>query len=587
MGHYPFNAASLSQAYARTNADGLNPRFLLSDVLRRTLLTYADKIERVAFPDGSYHSAFGGLSSRWTTTAIARIDRVAGAGAVADRYKALLDLWSRGRALPEGVYRAFGLEPLDGFDDAPLSPMDVAPAEAPLPPTQPSELPAGTAPAPDPESTVRGLLDALDGWARGEALDQHATNELRGYVYDAVRAGLDWDAARLLPSQLSGRSSGSFTRASINFEGQASAPRSAEVSVTLPLDGRDGPDPDRPRPPGARPLRGPRRMDVPARGRPSPPGGAFRDGSVGGGGAEVQDTRWRSLRAHRRRRRSAHAGRATPWPPGFHAEFARGTPRRVVPPVAGGRGTPEWQRLVDPFAKNREKLRDAVEAHALCAKGGSSATKWFDAVQFAPILRRRDATPRSSLPVDGAQALPGRLRVIGIVLEAYDQRVKPAVKAECAWWSAWSQRVEQALGDAAFADVRNAMNQTRRMLDGRGVSYLDSARADRLRSLSHGLNAADVDRVRGLARDISAADADSLGPLLRLIGYANTLRTTADRVGTYLELADAFCVTADAYLDHQVTTLGGGPTAETIHGKIGETLTALVDVLHPPSSTDP
>ena len=74
--------------------------------------------------------------------------------------------------------------------------------------------------------------------------------------------------------------------------------------------------------------------------------------------------------------------------------------------------------------------------------------------------------------------------------------------------------------------------------------------------------------MRSIARNIKNTERRSVGTLLREIGYANTLRKTAQKTMDYLDLVDRLCNDADSYLSHQMGILDGGPSATTIQENI-------------------
>lgn len=587
FGHYPFNAVALQQTYERTNAFGLNPRFLLSDVLRRTLLIYQDTIKRKGFPDGSYHNEFGGLGSRWTADALARLEGSTGRGAIAERYKTLYDLWSLDGVLHDSVLAVYGLPSLG--DSTPVPTTQASPTTSKVEPKTTRSGAIGEtgakqvhrdAPVDNPEQNVVPLLDALDGWARGESLSQKIANELRDYVFQAVLQRIDWDVSRLVKGRLSGTSSNPFRKASINFVDQVAASRAAEVSIELPLPSGMS------RTEVAQALRGLIRFSIHANWK-----------SFDGGGDALRLYARFVEEVGEDVKRQLRRPNGVPFDPAVaSAELLRlGSAFHGLPTVSketqedrldswyldwpDDTGQGDWNKLAKLFAKKREELRDIVEAYALCTKGGSTQTKWFDTVRFASTLSGRDSLPTQPMPPDGASAIPGSLRVIGVLREALERDLKKSLETQKVEWNTLSQFVARVCDDSPFAETREAVTKTRNSFDKYGVSYLDTSRSDSLASLSRSLNSKEVDRLLGLARKVGDADDSDQALLIRLMGLANTLRPTADKLRDYLDLVEAFCETSSAYIDDQLNMLGGATEGDSLRGDIDSCLSTLHRVL--------
>ena len=573
VGYYPFNRTVLRQTYARTNAEGLNPRFLVRDVLQRTLVDYADAIDQADFPNRPYHQAFGGTSSRWSASDVARVRQATGGGTREARTLALLDLWSASLDVPPDVYAAFGL------DTAAVSGTTSGSGELPIERLDQTGTEVGAAEE-DPETGVRRWLDALDAWARGGALDEHATNEMRGYLYDLVSAGLDWDAARLLPKTLASRSGGRpLMRPSFNFDGQARGVGRADVRLVLPeVIGWE-------RSAVALALQGLIRY------------GVHGDWTFEGGGDALRRVTGLSERLCHEVEQQLRSPASVPFEPAAAAGevLALGAQIHGLPMstktspgdrldawyAAWGEahGTPEWKRLAALFSNRQQQVQETLESMALCAKGGSAATRWFDTVQFASLLRRRDVTPREPLPAD-PEALPSWLRVIGQTRAQFDDRVDAALAAETTWWSEWSARIKGACGDEPFSDVRESVNKARGALTDAGVPHLRPSEDEEFQRLSHGLGSSDVDRARSLARQIADSDVDDRGVLLRTIGFANTLRREAERTARYLDLVEKGADIAEAALAERRGNLSDD-AAQQIHAEIREALCVIESTLLP------
>ncbi len=227
MGLYPFNATALREMYARVGADGFSPRFLITDVLRRTLVNYGGAIAEGTFPPTALVAGLGGSH----LPAAVRAEITSRDPVHASRREVFVELWSGGQLvdLDPTVHRAFGLPALR--------------TERETRPKQPVPIPP---PMPQPQTTaslsrsIEEALLALDRWQNGAVLPQSVTNDLREGVYYAIENRIDWDSALLLKGEFaSATSTAPFRQRSINFKNQATQKTTALVQLTLPLTGSD------------------------------------------------------------------------------------------------------------------------------------------------------------------------------------------------------------------------------------------------------------------------------------------------------------------------------------------------------------
>lgn len=223
-GLYPFTASALRTMALRADPDAesrFNPRTFQRNVLRVVLADEARHIAADAFPTASLLAGLGGAQD--TPADRARLQDKAGARA--DRYLSLFQLWSDGRLInpPEGVVRAFGLEPLNGLGDA----------MAMLPPSQPPHPPG-----PDAKSQ-RSVAKAnpLGAWMTGEMLEQTLAQKLRVRLFPLIEQAIDWDMEGLSGNLFSGATgSRPFRQTSINFLRQStSGAAPPPVRFELPL----------------------------------------------------------------------------------------------------------------------------------------------------------------------------------------------------------------------------------------------------------------------------------------------------------------------------------------------------------------
>ncbi len=239
VGLYPFTRQALGNMAARPRGrlsdDGrLGPRELLRDFLRPVMGDIKARALRDGdFPDRSLLDSHDGPKLPLSTQKQIR----GRTGSHAERYLALLELWSAAPAtatqLPEGLYRAFGLEPLElGDPETPEDPEEEKEQGVKDPATpDEAELPRG----------VRLLVDAIEQWANSREMTR-VTNRLRELVFRSVVGAIDWDGEGLEKAVFAGGRGtrrDSFQQVGIDFLGQDTDSLNLFVSLRLPIQDDD------------------------------------------------------------------------------------------------------------------------------------------------------------------------------------------------------------------------------------------------------------------------------------------------------------------------------------------------------------
>ena len=179
---YPFNEAALERMIRARCGDSFDPREILGQILRYTLVDYGEEIRGGTFPSTGYVEQF--KSDR-----VPPVEGILEAALRRDkdpRRLPLLTFWGanpkRPANLPAAVHEAFRLPALDDPEPPPPPPWDRQPL---APPPQPP-LP----PLPPP----RPWVEAIDRWKDGTAqLDQTLARRLRNTIAEAVVQRVDWN----------------------------------------------------------------------------------------------------------------------------------------------------------------------------------------------------------------------------------------------------------------------------------------------------------------------------------------------------------------------------------------------------------
>ncbi len=233
VGLYPFTSHALSNMAQRwrdrsPNSAAMDPRSLLRDILRPIVSDLrSQSLRRGDFPDSQLVENHGGRELEVGVQRQVR-DRT---GPQADRYLALLELWSSrpgdATQLPDELYAAFTLDPLMLGEDPPTEPQPHSEVEPEV--EHKAEVP----------QAVQRRLGAIQTWANNGPMTG-VTDNLRRLVMNAVMAAIDWDREELERAVFAGSrgtASDAFARTSIDFARQDTREVPRAVKLRLPLDG--------------------------------------------------------------------------------------------------------------------------------------------------------------------------------------------------------------------------------------------------------------------------------------------------------------------------------------------------------------
>ena len=200
---YPFTENVLKTMTTAVNPEfktKFNPRKFQKHILRKVLIDEAVALKSDNFPTVSLVADLDLPPLSPVNQELLRSE----AGNRFDRYRVLFQLWSEGRLEnpPDGIMRAFGLEPLKRLKP----PGQTKPPSHPNPP-EPIQLQG-----PDPASVK------LAEWAEGKSLDQTLAQRIRQALFPLIDRAIDWDAIGLLPNEFSAPTgSKPFRNSSISF----------------------------------------------------------------------------------------------------------------------------------------------------------------------------------------------------------------------------------------------------------------------------------------------------------------------------------------------------------------------------------
>jgi hypothetical protein len=191
---FPFNRDAVQQLARKFLRSGdafkYEPRLLINQILRETLMPYRDSFSRGDFPAaGLYQFAENQLA-----VDVGR-EIKAKAGSAAARVAVVVHFWGgdprnlgQAAAIPPQILRAFGLPAINWDAKAERRRPDTSPTPAPQ---RPKEEPEG-----DPEGPWRKTLDE---WRSTGRIGQSHAGKLREYLDDAIQEWLDWEALMLRP----------------------------------------------------------------------------------------------------------------------------------------------------------------------------------------------------------------------------------------------------------------------------------------------------------------------------------------------------------------------------------------------------
>lgn len=584
-GLYPFNAAAVDAMYERTEAEGFNPRYLIKDVLRHTLEQHTEEIREGRFPSVALHEHFKGLdpSLAANQTKLQKKDPEN-----VDRRLALLDLWTSGSAvvnLHPAIHTAFDLPALEDVAEEPEPRKEPATTTVEEPPKQPTSDPV--------DERLQRQMDALDAWSTGEVMDQNLAQTLRRQLYDVLTNRIDWDDEGLLQTSFCARTgSAPFRRRDINFKNQITNILDSHVRLTLPLDGESIFE-------VAQALKGMLQFQDHGNWR-------FEEGTD----YYVAYARYVEKWAQEIVRQIRHPGDVTePWSPvEAVAEVLSTGTRMAGQPIRSHTAidhrvnalfydmataqpaevsSAPWKRLFSRFqkyqapdsGKNNPGLLDLLDAYALCAKGGSRQTKFYDVAQFMDVLESRGRHAwqiKTTIPAD----LPSFFDSLTNVRDAYNDLQEDAIAKERAYAVEWIDDMRELLGPDldgsaakdAVRDVLKLLNETGSMPSGWGEGRIGDLES-RLLSFARSNFAYAVSTAERIEEE-DGIDAHSMGRLLGELGWMDYKATEAARDA--LTYANGFLTDAKKTLEIDVRQLrrDGGADLEAIHAEIRASLSA-------------
>ena len=463
----------------RASPEGFNPRFVIKDVLKAVIATYADDLRAGRFPPPALLDHFKGPKLSAAVKAdLARLDP---SPSTRERRLTLLDLWTTGGRVTDlspGLHEAFGLPVLGTPAAQPATAETPAPRPAPDRPSTES-APTKTAPGlPDKLETQLRQLDEWQngwssGWRNGGKLPQNLVNALREAVFDAVKARINWDAEILVEGFFSGQEPKKpFRQRSVNFEGQSTQRTQAVVQLTIPTDQKSYED-------TAIALQG---LLLFAH------HGSWRFQFGGHTGSYFLRTYAEQLDGWARivldqLRRPTSAGNA--WDPApAAAELLALAARMGNRPVASKTApddhlsaifagidgvefdhrAPAWREVAKALRNAQPALAELLLSHVGCTKGGSRRVQVVDASRLLDTLRgvRKDWRPKEPVPPEAwdtyAPIRKAREKVDALLAQAVDEERTRHVS--------WLDRFRDAIGaestrDEVVTAVREAMQAAR------------------------------------------------------------------------------------------------------------------------------
>lgn len=471
IGLYPFNAAAVARMSERASPEGFNPRFVIKDVLKAVLVTYAGDFRDGKFPPPALLDHF--RNPRLSPTLKDDLKRRDQNPATRERRLALIDLWTTSERVVDlhpGVHEAFNLPPLGAPPPQPPTiPPIPPPPTLPLPP----EPPRPTPPTSLPEK-LRTQLRQLEEWQNRGSLAQTLTQELRVALFSAISSRINWDAEILVEGYFSNSTDPKrpFRQRSINFERQLGQRQQAIVQLTVPVDHKSFTD-------AALAIQGLLLFSHYGNWR-------FQYGGQPGAYylrkyAQQLDT-WAHAVLEQLRRPTKSGSRWNPAPAA--AEILALAARMANRPAASKAATDDqvsalferidrvecdhrsaaWKELFKSLQANHEALKDILRSHIGCTKGGSSKIQVLDAGQLLEPLRalRKDWHPKIPIPTD----LWDIYASIRKAREKIDALLSTAVEEERERHATWLTRLRQAIEsevgrDDVVSEVRDVMQAAR------------------------------------------------------------------------------------------------------------------------------
>ena len=426
VGLYPFTSTAARRMTDRASPEGFNPRFVIKDVLKAVMATYAEELSAGQFPPPALLDHFKG--SRLPATVNNDLKQFDPNPTTRERRRVLLDLWSDGTKVTDlhpGIHEAFALPPLKPTGSQPVAKKGAT--EPPLTPgaTTAVTIPVEKRPASIPKPAedelpekVKAQLRQLDDWQNGSTngwpknfgkLEQGLVQSLRLVVYPAVKARINWDGELLVEGYFSGDAK-PFRRVSVNFHGTLTQKTPSVVQLTIPTDQKSYTD-------AALALQALVLLSHYGSWRFTYEG---RHGSYYLRRYAQQLETWAATVLAQVRRPTS---KGEPWNPAPAAvELLALGARMVNRPVASKTAAEDhlsaalsaidtvsvdtrstaWKDLFAALQKHQSALKEIVLSHTGCTKGGSRKVQVVDASQLLETLRgvRKDWKPKESVPED-------------------------------------------------------------------------------------------------------------------------------------------------------------------------------------------
>lgn len=581
-GLYPFNETALVRMYERTNPTGFNPRQLINGVLRPVLGRRAEDLRNGKFPPRALHERLGGSQgiSAMTQRDLREQDR-----ANYQRRLALVDLWSmhqEARDVDLAVHRAFDLPPLG-------KPAPADHGETGSPPEEPTPSDTETATTSTKTSQDRALdvlnerLDKIDRWTNGEELDQALTQQLRKVVFQAVDRRINWNTERLLKSHFSAPAQRKpFRQTSINFQNQGPTPRGAEVELEIPFAAGSVED-------AAIALQGLLQFSHYGHWK-------FEKGTRYHRVCARHLDRWAD-EVVRQLRRPTESDVWNPVPAAAEllaiAARLAGYPMDGTVPLSDrmsalfadlgaiemeGRSE-TWTRLFEKFQEKQSDLIEILEAHALCAKGSSRQTKFFDAAQFADALdipEAWDGHVREPVPDD----VKRRYQVIQHLRTVWSQHCEQAMQDERERYDEWQERVEEAFGASArIQETADVVEEALALAIGEGHFRGRRQEERHISEIIDRLRKIDVADAQRAAIEVNEWGSDEI-PMGRQLAVLGQDHTEAMRAVDDFTDASSFLDDSLRYLEAEIEEVGSSEGAlEDIYTAIEQHMSNLLQDL--------
>jgi hypothetical protein len=450
VGLYPFTSTALRRMLERASPRGFNPRLLINKVLKHTLVTYGPDLASGHFPPAGLRAHFGG-----SLDPILRKKAEDADPEHSERRLTLIDLWTDADDLVDldpRIHAAFDLPSLRAaVGEAPRPAVRVSPAVSG--PTAPATRSAAAVPAPTLPPALLAQLRELDEWSSNNAkLSYDLTNHLRGLLYDAITLHVDWDSALLLKGDFCGGKD--FSQTHINFQNQAAVRPARHFVLLVPADIESLSD-------AAVALKGLLLFRHHRNWK-------FKDGAhyfrvyskyLHSWGRQVLAFA-RSTRVHGQEWNPVPAaiellaldarlsGRVSPSKPTV-ADYVNGLFSSPLATTSGARSK-SWSELQGVLREARPKLQRLVISRTACTKGGSSAVKVVDAIQYvAPIQAlRREWRLTEAVPQD----LRDEYKFLVKVRERIDASLDRAIDDEKARHIEWLATATAELGESPKRD---------------------------------------------------------------------------------------------------------------------------------------